>query len=486
MAEIRAITGRRTEGFCAAEKWYRILADDNAEPKQWLEAACRIVQPVDVEVRGGWTSVPNRKPGEIPPIRGESLRSKKNPSVADLMAKRVPQIASADTRTSNEMFFANDATDVAMALSKWDAKAAIPVLRRNSGSWRMSSRAGVGAVRGKCSLETMPGCFRRCRTRESPAPTMITPPGFARFPATDMFMPDTIKLFQPLWQKSTDPDIAAAADWLFNDPTSPWHCLAKMKNVFGERLIASPLLGVAAFQKSLLTNLGDKSPLGEIWFQDGRISTSPGLGIGYSFAVNDDPLLPKIGEKRTVRVCDWYAWHLSGLEASPDFEAYWPQEKRDAVIKDAMVFVRDWADRFAWNDTQKALFDPPMGKVRMIFGYHHRPATQADVRSHTAIFSLAGAGEVRAVDLDPFPTEAKWTTLKRFPVVYQGYDEKAKAQKIIRGFDQEGWIWQAEERMEGGKWKRYYGFVGKHIVAKVPAEEIELVKPIRPAAPTRP
>jgi hypothetical protein len=39
---------------------------------------------------------------------------------------------------------------------------------------------------------------------------------------------------------------------------------------------------------------------------------------------------------------------------------------------------------------------------------------------------------------------------------------------------QEGQIWQAEEVLKGDKWVRYYGFIGPHTMAKVPAVEIEL------------
>ena len=52
------------------------------------------------------------------------------------MAKRVPQIAAADARgrsdgaySSDEIFFADDATHVALALASWDVKAAVPVMR---------------------------------------------------------------------------------------------------------------------------------------------------------------------------------------------------------------------------------------------------------------------------------------------------------------------------------------------------------------------
>ena len=38
---------------------------------------------------------------------------------------------------------------------------------------------------------------------------------------------------------------------------------------------------------------------------------------------------------------------------------------------------------------------------------------------------------------------------------------------------QTGRVWQAEEVREGDRWRRYYGFVGRHALTRVPAEEIE-------------
>ena len=486
VAEIRAFCEKH-KGLTPAEGWYRILADDHAQPEQWLEAASRIVQPVDVEAHGGWTRTAARKPGEVPPLRGEPLRSKVNPSVSQLLAKRVPQIAAADKEySSNEIFFADDATQVALALAKWDLKAAMPVMRVQLQEVKWVDARWPDSSQGSLLVGDQVKLFTALENAGDAGIKRDYAVWIRALPVPES--PSQIRLFQPLWQKPQDPDIAAAAEWLFNDPASPWHCLPKTKDTFGRigELVASPLLGVSAFQKSVLTNLGDKSSIGEIWVRDGQMQMNRDVGIRESFSVPIDPLLPKAGERRTVRVCDWYALQLSRLEGSPVFEAYWPQDKRDAVIPEAIAFVRDWSDRFAWNDTQKTFFRPPFGRVRMIFQRRDRPATEAEVRAHTAIFSLAGPGEVRAVALDPFPTQAKWTTLKRFPVRSQVYDEATKTQKIVTDFDQRGWIWQAEERMEGGKWKRYYGFVGRHIVAKVPADEIELANPIRPAATTRP
>jgi len=41
--------------------------------------------------------------------------------------------------------------------------------------------------------------------------------------------------------------------------------------------------------------------------------------------------------------------------------------------------------------------------------------------------------------------------------------------------DQSGLIWQAEEVLQNGKWVRYYGFVGRHVLQKVPADQIDFL-----------
>ncbi len=128
VAEVRDYW-KKHKGQSAEEQWYQILCDDNAQPRQWLEAASRIVQPVDEEMRGGWTSVPRRKPGDVPPMRGESLRAKKNPTVTELLIKRIPQIAASEPENSNGMFHSDEAASVARALAIWDPKAAAPSIK---------------------------------------------------------------------------------------------------------------------------------------------------------------------------------------------------------------------------------------------------------------------------------------------------------------------------------------------------------------------
>ena len=58
------------------------------------------------------------------------------------------------------------------------------------------------------------------------------------------------------------------------------------------------------------------------------------------------------------------------------------------------------------------------------------------------------------------------------------YDAEGHALPDIEGL-QTGLVWQAEEVREGDRWRRYYGFVGRHALTRVPAEEIEFPAPWR-------
>lgn len=69
------------------------------------------------------------------------------------------------------------------------------------------------------------------------------------------------------------------------------------------------------------------------------------------------------------------------------------------------------------------------------------------------------------------PTKARWITLKDTPVEFQRSDGT-----VFREFDQDGWLWQAEEVRKGDRWERSFGFVGHHVVGRVPAAEIELAR----------
>ena len=102
--------------------------------------------------------------------------------------------------------------------------------------------------------------------------------------------------------------------------------------------------------------------------------------------------------------------------------------------------------------------------VHLTFPALDHPATPEDVRKGNAIFSLAGQGRVRVSKAPKLPRFAIWNRPpKTWPPL-----------SVVKSESEEvGVVWQAEEAEVGGRWQRYYGFVGRCGLVKVPGEEIE-------------
>jgi hypothetical protein len=114
------------------------------------------------------------------------------------------------------------------------------------------------------------------------------------------------------------------------------------------------------------------------------------------------------------------------------------------------------------------------GTCHLAFRPLDRPATPDDVRHGEAIFSLAGQGIARACKMPNLPQRASWTTLKDYPAVKYVQKPSGESGQGL-GYEQDGIVWQAEEVQIDGRWRRYYGLVGPHGLARAPAEEIEFL-----------
>ncbi len=68
---------------------------------------------------------------------------------------------------------------------------------------------------------------------------------------------------------------------------------------------------------------------------------------------------------------------------------------------------------------------------------------------------------------------ARWVTLKDHPWDARTFDPKTGKTDVAVKYDQDGAVWQAEEVFKDGRRRRFYGFVGRYDVARVPAEDIE-------------
>ena len=458
------------------ERWFRVLADDQATRQQWVEAAYSITMPADVSTDGFWVTTPSRKNGVVPPMKGESLRSHENPSVAELLARRSDQITKSPKAHENStarLYEYEAAAKMAIFLAKWDAKSSLPTLSRR-----------------------MDDCFREMASTQiqtdavnhlAPELSRLTQESLAAGDSSkleqyyqwlektpvDMLLDiprDEEKLFAPFWLKPDLPESQEYAERMFNGTSSPWNPLDRVKTrglLEPENLVISPMLSVPAFRKQVLRNLSNVDHAGTVSLKDNTLLIQTGTrsrGVGQLDL--KDPDLPKPGERREFRKSDDYASKLSQLHGAPCFQLYWPLKKRDEGLTRMRQFVEDWGARYSSPvPAHAAIYEPFREKAFFSMPPLDRPATEEDVKQRRAIFSLGTLQPTRRVDIQPFPLSARWLKSQDAP-------RSLKTGEVE--YVQIGFIWQAEEVQEGDQWKRYYGFVGRHSICKVPAEEIEL------------
>lgn len=471
----------KNRGVSPAERWYRLLSDDEAGRDRWLEAAAHIVQPRDETgpAFNGRTAFLVRMTRGRPPMKGEALRARQNPSVSELLTRRVLDIAG----TGNPLEYPNTelyrACELAMDLLVWDEKAALPILRKLTAACgedmeRKRNQRGqldqsmsrfvvqftliLAKAGDREALGNYAAWLRKCQPKE------LENHGFGGF--------------ELLWTYPDDPAIRDVSQWLFTDPKSPWLNLSRAPEngratSFNPRgLITSPLLRVEAFRSAVIAALGDRSQNGTVRRSDRhRFDYTLRDGVKGSFG----PARPDLDEveqgvDRPFRVCDFVAWLLSGIEGAPRCELYWPEDRRDRAVTACAEFLRKYGERFTAVPPPGER-DFPRERAHLAFPQLAHPATPEEVRAGRAIFSLRGESnvEVRLSRVPERPFRARWVTLKDFPVVRMRGDRTT-----FREFDQDGWVWQAEEVRRGDHWERYLGFVGRNIIARVPAAEIEL------------
>ena len=476
----------RYQNLPRIERWYQVLQDDAAAPEQWLEAAANITLPADMEGQPGVMSPLSRSFGRAGRgrwmkvgVKGEALRRKTPLSVTSLLERRAAQVATG-TKVDDSLR-SSTAVDLALCLAAWDPAAALPTLQREFRRCEADSR----------KKENFPGGFdpdnnawylaeitlARARGKDPNALSDYT----RWLPATPPVFPfEPQGIFEPLWRYPDDPTVITSAKTLFNAPGSAWRREVEKRastELGGRSFVCTPLLGVSAFRLLVHRLLNDHASAGtaslsregqlEVKTHGGGMSSSRGGSIHH-------PLAPKPGVSVPFRKCDLVAWSISQIGGAPPIQLYWPARNRDAAVGQISRFVDQYSSRLKYSDFQDELDDLSSdAATALTYPVLGRPATPADVQQTRAIFSLAGQGTVRVIPLPKRPIRGRWTTLRKYPFDTQEWDEKTGKPKTTIDYDQDGWVWQAEEVLVNGQWKRFYGFVGPHEVAKAPAEAIE-------------
>ena len=473
-AQIRAYWDR-VRGRTQPERWYGILLDDRANPDAWAEAAGNIVLPDDAELFAGNGVMMMSHPSGAP-VRfwGEALRGKANPSVSDLLIKRLKEsLAAKDTRP----FFPLEAPKkLAAALAKWDGKNQIETLRWYGVELQKIILTETDS-NGPGEIDDLIKTYLE-RVEAGDAQALSDYAQWIR--AADASKLDKLAhlygatFFSPVWSYPNDPVIVALTKWLFEDSSSPWSIgPSGIDPTWVATSTHLPLVAVPAFRALLLQQLQNQQIAGKVeTTAPNNIMVTFVYGSGYQ---NTDPDAPPAGMKQDLRLCDIIAFKISQMRGAPRCEPYWTKDRRDGAIQETISFLRQYGDRLAHQSTSQedehlfSSFDTPLR-----FPPLDHPATLDDVAAGRAIFSMEGKGDRKVWPLPETPLQAQWMTLKAYPTTMaSGVVPVANWFTKTKGYDQNGTIWQAEEVTVDGKSQRYFGFVGKNCLAAAPGNEVQ-------------
>ncbi|HET6247612.1 MAG TPA: hypothetical protein VFE47_07945 [Tepidisphaeraceae bacterium] len=470
-------------GLSLPERWYRILKDDKQDPQRWASAADNITQRQDENFTRdsmfAWTlvEVHEYKPGEVLKLQGDVLRNKANPSVSQLLVKRLRALEELrpggfDPNGSGLHQILVNAVSVATALQKWDGKANLPELKEYCQYLDNNLTSGGQTMWTAMRLTEMYAA--RVRLGDPGAMEEFT--RFLRGAGPDGRNLDHFHLFDDAWKFPDDPVMQKCMEDLFNGPKSPWNPIVRTNGTEwfrDDHLISSPLLGFAGFRKQALRMLADTSVAGSGTIrEDGKVDVGLNRFQLYLNEYNlNDPRVPAPGSKVSYRVCDVYAYYLqrgfSTARGLPLMDLWWRLEERDRAVKRCTELLVRYGDRFKFSPDHTGFDDDAV----MSFPPLNHPASPDEVNAGRAIFTLARAGEsVREWKLPVYPERGNWL---KSNAIQAGDKEPIQ----VANNENDGLIWQAEEVLKNGKWQRYYGFVGHHDVARVPAKEIELGLP---------
>ncbi len=460
------------------QRWYAILADDTADARAWAEVASDIVLPENEEipVAGRFRFMIPPKPGEAVQLRGESLRGEAHPSVSHLLIQRLRETL-ARPRTNHMFFPLEPPQKLAAALAKWDGRNQLETLRwyggelqkiialqkENEGPSQIDNLVKTYLARAEFGDAGALGEYARwIRTADAGKLGKLAHSYGATF-------------FAPVWSFPEDPAIVELTKWLFADPHSPWLLGASSNDpAWVAASLRLPLISVPSYRALILEELKSQRVVGKVE------RTAPDeIMVTYRYGNsehNDDPEAPPVGFKADIRQGDFIASKVSKIRGAPAFKLYWPVERRDRAIELIAAFLRQYGDQLSHGsaaDEDLSFFDV----AALHFSPLDHPATREEVAAGRAIFSLEGQGERRVWKLPQYPVSASWIALKDYPSLERRNDPVTGQPTVTTHFDQTGNLWQAEEVLVDGKWQRFFGFVGRHRLAAVPAEEMNFGSP---------
>ena len=485
----------KNKGASLEDRWFTQLADEqdaspgaNTEPvarmmqirnkeRQWEEAAKNIVERSNIKRGAVWTTITPVKPGTLPPMKGKPLRGRQNPSVADLLKKRAEQALEPETQSG---FAYAGGANYALMLYEWEPKGpqTLPLLQTVMRRC-IAFAAADGSEEDQTQLGGRISRLTLARIRLGDTTAAEEYGKWVGGVRLRYLGSETQSTLMPLWKEPENAALRRVSERLFaSDKNVLWSRILSdpksRENYYASDLFGSRLLETEAFRNLVLLRLQNRTITGAVMQKGDDPQTRSFAWLDGS---QSGPTPPKNNAWRsqTLRICDRAALALERVAGTPRFDPMASAKERDKACAAFAAYLKKWGSALGgspYDGYYRPLYSYDMGDS---FGYlgptfeqTRRPASSNNLKENRAIFALSGKTRV-APDLPALPLEAEW---KSDPNADNSSYMDGKTTKQIRY--SRGFVWQAEDKWDGKKWVRFFGYVGPHSIAKVPAAQIRI------------
>ena len=312
------------KGVSLEERWYRTLADDQAPPSEWADAASLATQPTNVTIVPSsmvFRTTVTVAAGASPGFRGEVLRSHAAPTLTALLDKR----ARAATTT-------NERCVLAHALLTWDPGASEAAGQAVFADVAQDELAGKG---GRDCVSTL----TLDRVAAHHARALGDYADWIEHAKPESFGFGSLESFHPMALHASDPDVARAAGRIFAKGSAWLAPLGNAKADMNKLAVVKLPLTIAPLRQRVLEYLDDVTVIGTTEVREGgslSMTFTSGASTGTSIP-EEDRNVPKAGTTRPLRLCDYVAWELSMAEdapkGAPRYGVYWTEDARNAALR---------------------------------------------------------------------------------------------------------------------------------------------------------
>jgi hypothetical protein len=297
------------------ERHFEVLADDHATREVWLNSARFLTTRSDIQGLGGNVLIPKTacQPDKPAPPNGEPLRTRRNPSLVELLGRRTASLAASHSTFTCPM---------AVAAALWDMQASLPALHAAAALDDCRADHLVAAARLSVGDPSAAAEWSAVIRRRASSPVLL------------------VSDLAPLWMFPDDPELQQTAEWLFTGPESP------LSPTRRPDFVDSPLLAVPAFRQAVLSSLADSTTIGTATRSADRALSYRLGNVTHSGLMEprQDPRQVQPGQERPVRVKDMVGWRLTNLDGAPHFDLDWPESGKDAVITEISEFLHAHGD----------------------------------------------------------------------------------------------------------------------------------------------